>query len=177
MMPSRRQVGADHREALLPDQARNWATPAARDWKGVSESQGRDLNRDARQWATPTVGNVTGGNANRGGDRAGELLLPGQAQNWQTPTVTDAAGRNYTYSSGNHDKPFAPLTGQATGRPGPATSTDGAPSSPSAPTSRRRLNPAFVTWLMGYPEGWLSLAPINCDCSETPSCPHRQRTP
>jgi hypothetical protein len=34
---------------------------------------------------------------------------------------------------------------------------DGQPSSESAPTSRRRLNPRFVEWLMGFPIGWTEL--------------------
>lgn len=33
----------------------------------------------------------------------------------------------------------------------------GEPSSPSGPTSRRRLNPGFVEWLMGWPLGWTDL--------------------
>lgn len=32
---------------------------------------------------------------------------------WQTPTVTDSKGRGYSYSQGNHDKPFLSLTGQS----------------------------------------------------------------
>jgi hypothetical protein len=32
---------------------------------------------------------------------------------WQTPTQVDASGRDYTYPSGNHDKPFLTLPGQA----------------------------------------------------------------
>jgi len=43
------------------------------------------------------------------------------------------------------------------GPPDPPTQTPGQPSSPSGPTSRLRLNPAFVLWLMGWPEGHLSL--------------------
>lgn len=38
--------------------------------------------------------------------------------------------------------------------PDPPTETDGLPSSQSIPTSRRRLNPAFVCWLMGWPDWW-----------------------
>lgn len=42
-------------------------------------------------WLTPTASIATDGNANRGGDRADELLLTGQARQWPTPVVTDAA--------------------------------------------------------------------------------------
>ena len=39
--------------------------------------------------------------------------MEGTQTNWQTPTVTDAGGHAYTYPNGNHEAPFATLTGQA----------------------------------------------------------------
>jgi hypothetical protein len=44
--------------------------------------------------------------------------------------------------------------------PDQLTSTHGAKSSPSGQTSRRRLNPAFVEWLMALPHGWTDFAPV-----------------
>jgi hypothetical protein len=41
----------------------------------------------------------------------------------------------------------------------PETPPHGSESLPSAPTSRRRLNPAFVDWLMSLPPGWTDYAP------------------
>lgn len=58
---------------------------------------------------------------------------------------------------------------------GPSTSGDS--SSIAAPTSRQRLNPLFVEWLMGWPEGWTSLAPIGSASSEMESCHNRPRSP
>ena len=46
----------------------------------------------------------------------------------------------------------------------------GSESSKPGPTSRRRLNVKFVEWIMGLPENWTSVAPINCEDSETASC-------
>jgi hypothetical protein len=51
------------------------------------------------------------------------------------------------------------------GPPAPATATPGGGSSADAPTSpppspRRRLNPLFVSWLMGWPLHWVTPAPI-----------------
>lgn len=47
-------------------------------------------------------------------------------------------------------------------RSGNASSKSGQTSrQPSAKTKRRRLNQAFVTWLMNFPEGWTSLEPIS----------------
>ena len=42
-------------------------------------------------------------------------------------------------------------------RPVPASASDGPPSSPSTPDSRLRLNPRFVTWLMGWPLDWFDV--------------------
>lgn len=44
---------------------------------------------------------------------------------------------------------------------------DGRESSPSDPTSpRRRLNPTFAEWLMGWPPGWTIAEPTACGASE-----------
>lgn len=42
----------------------------------------------------------------------------------------------------------------------------GPESSPTAPTSRRRLNPAFGCWLMGWPCWWTNPAITSCARSE-----------
>jgi len=42
----------------------------------------------------------------------------------------------------------------------PETPTHGSESLPSGPTSRRRLNPNFVDWLMSLPPGWTDYAPV-----------------
>jgi hypothetical protein len=44
--------------------------------------------------------------------------------------------------------------------PAPEIKPHGSESSPSGPTSRRRLNPRFVEWLMGFPIGWTDFAPL-----------------
>jgi hypothetical protein len=45
-----------------------------------------------------------------------------------------------------------------------ASGRSGSESSKSDQTlPRRRLNPLFVEWLMGFPEGWISVEPINCE--------------
>lgn len=41
--------------------------------------------------------------------------------------------------------------------PDPTTAPDGPPSSPAGPGSRRRLNPVFVEWLMGFPFRWTDI--------------------
>lgn len=44
--------------------------------------------------------------------------------------------------------------------------SDGPESSPVAPTSPQRLNPAFGCWLMGWPAWWTNPAITSCVKSE-----------
>jgi DNA (cytosine-5)-methyltransferase 1 len=85
---------------------------------------------------TPTVGNATGGNAQRGGDRGNEKLLPGLAREHATDwgPYTDAIRR----------------WEQVIGRPAPApVRFDGKGGKP-------RLNPELTEWMMGWPAGWVT---------------------
>ena len=114
----------------VAEQAENWPTPGANDYKGTS----------------PT------------GQRRGQLDEAAE-QFWRPPTASeDAAGT----VNGNMQQM---LTHQAkrvaSSLPAPETETDGSESSPSAPTSRRQLNPRFAEWLMGWEPGWTSLAPLD----------------
>ena len=52
---------------------------------------------------------------------------------------------------------------------------DGPESSESAPTSRRRLNPQFAAWLMGWPEWWTHPGVTSCEPLATEFAHYRQR--
>jgi DNA (cytosine-5)-methyltransferase 1 len=85
---------------------------------------------------TPSAADGAGGHLNRGGDRGGELLLKGQLMQ---------AGRAADYG------PYAAAVErweQATGREAPPPTIQRG--------ERHRLNPAFVEWMMGLPEGWVT---------------------
>jgi hypothetical protein len=123
MVESRKQVGAEEREDLLPRQAAKWVTPQAHDAASGPSSAGR-------------IG--------RHGTRHGGRDLVDQSQTWPTPRC------------GAHGTPGAGLRH-------PTIETSGPESSPSAPTSRRRLNPLFVEWLMGFPEGWTDCEPLGTE--------------
>lgn len=189
-----------------------WATPQARDSKGVPSHgfMNKRLPRDVKRWPTPrAVEGSNGGGWQRDPKGNVAMTLTGAAKtfptlspsplwptplsraaeagvstkppstkregspdltqrvaNWPTPAARDYKGANspahLAKTRGHHDQlPNAVALWNSL--PDPAPSSSGPPSSPSGQTSpqqnssetmRRRLNPDFVTWLMGWPEGW-----------------------
>ncbi len=61
-------------------------------------------------------------------------------------------------------------------RPDPMSGSGGDESLSSIPTLPRRLNPAFVSWLMGWPWWWTRPEPISCARAEMESYLSRQRS-
>ena len=154
-------------------QATQWATPSAHDGRrpgsDATSTQGANLKRDAEQWATPQTHDSNGGSPERvgrfgtehgGRNLADDVTAWGAESARPTPTTRDHKDGDVTES----EVPTNGLRGRAASRyshPPPATSTHGGASSPSGQTSRRRLNPAFVEWLMGWPvPGWTDFAPL-----------------
>ena len=97
-------------------------------------------------WQTPATDSFR----SRGGQRKDEMGLDQQARLWNTPTSRDWKDDGLTDTT---------ATNSLLGRQVQRTEIHGSESSPSAPTSRRRLNPKFVCWLMGYPQGLISFEP------------------
>ncbi len=95
---------------------------------------------------TPTVGNATGGNAQRGGNRAEEKLLPGLARDHETDwgPYTAAIRRWET----------------VTGRTAPA------PVRHDGKGGKPRLNPELTEWMMGWPAGWVTAPEIGLTRAE-----------
>jgi hypothetical protein len=90
---------------------------------GFSSSDG--MTREEGSWPTPEATLQKSHRQHYGESR--NAALPLAAENWQTPVVNDALGSQYSYPSGNHDKPFLKLTGQAEywPTPGGMVSNDG----------------------------------------------------
>ena len=153
----------------------NWPTPQASEMPNTNANQKNmppSLHGAAEAWQTPK--SPDGGNTSRGHDRKGEPLLDGQARSWGPPTSRDWKDGDVTES----DVPTNGLLGRQASRsfpPHPTTSQDGSASSESAPTSRRRLNPMFVEWLMGWIPGWTSLVPLGSGSPGTAWCRYRRR--
>lgn len=170
-----------HSGTTLTDAARMWPTATATEAKGGEDLRDRTngvrLATAALQWASPSASLFNYAEAPESFQaRSAALLAKGsrplgvnlgqQAQHWQTPRASDGAKAGPNRSQAG--KPA--LAAQANGLRGLETSTPGAPSSSSGPTSRR-LNPAFVEWLMGWPEGWSSCGLTGSDFWATESSP------
>lgn len=134
-----------------------WRTPDAGGPRNRQGSIGAGhqitIAEQAEHWQTPATDSFR----SRGGERKDEMGLDQQARMFPTPASRD-------YRTPNK-RTFQERSGTTKGEqlqnfvehhldspPAPPT-PDGPPSSESVPTSRRRLNPRFVEWLMGFPIG------------------------
>lgn len=134
----------------------SWATPQAHDAaKGNPDRVGRygtkhgarNLNDEVAlaaqvMWPTPTVSCATGGQASRSGSRKGELLLGGAVRTFPTPKSRDGKGQSQRgiHAQGDALPNMDDGTGHVVGG---------------------SLSPDWVEWLMFWPPGWTSLAPLD----------------
>jgi hypothetical protein len=166
----------------LTGATRQWATPNCRDDHNPSTpdsprtarklEQGWtiDLNEQAAWWTTPQAHDAAGGNperVGRFGTKHGGANLADDVTLWKTPDVPNG-GRTMkpedVAANGATDKGKRQVGLENQVRhsfhPAQETPTHGSESLPSGPTSRRRLNPNFVDWLMSLPPGWTDYAPV-----------------
>lgn len=141
-----------------------WPTPRAEDTeqtgahRGVSDT----LNSAANLWATPVARVEKGGHSEvsltrKDGksrmDLLGNQAIHWQGDDWATPTRADA---DKATDRMRPDRQNA-LNAEAVSGfslPGETPGERGSLSLASGRTLRRRLNPDFVEWLMGWPIGW-----------------------
>jgi hypothetical protein len=171
-----------HSGTTLTDATRDWPTPrtitggaetAEREQElGRTRSGGGDLQAASLMWQTPE--DSTGGNVSRSGDRKGELLLAGQAGAWAKNLYPTPSATRYGLSQNEgevpHERPSAgtpSLESWASSLPAQMTKKSGTASLKQHLTSHPRLNPSFVSWLMGYPWYWMRAEPINSAALET----------
>jgi DNA (cytosine-5)-methyltransferase 1 len=123
---------------------------------------------------TPTVGNATGGNAQRGGDRGDEKLLPGIAVELAeggrllpTPMVgsSSPAAHGQINVTGEVSSwgPYAAAIArweQVMGRRAPS------PVRMDGKGGKARLNPELTEWMMGWPFGWVTASIIGLSRAE-----------
>lgn len=156
---------------ILAVDALRWATPRVAVTGGRAKktpTHGWDLPAQAHAmhegdfWPTPTKGDYQRGQQPmyRGTENPslGSRATERTSARWARPTCRD-------WKDGAGPSEEAPTNGllgrQAprTPMPGPSSSHTGPISPPPSP-SPLRLNPAFVEWLMNWPEGWSDFAPL-----------------
>ena len=156
-----RDKGNPEAERLtLEGQAKEWATPMARDYRSGDPNRvgrfgtsagGRNLNDEAAKWPTPTARDHKGEDlpSREGGKSLGQV-----STTWPTPTAMDSeqaggkgcietGGRGHSLHSMASSLPQDPVI----------------PAGPASSPPRRVLNPLFVEWLMGWPIGWTASEP------------------
>jgi len=158
----------------LTMQASMWKTPRANegnagDWQtnqADPENPFVTLNGQAKNWPTPNANPAAPNNSkNRGKDHGGararttDQCLENRAKNWPTPeaSLSDKLTGLESQNSLAKAVRFSHLD---------QTTSDGEKSSKETPTSARRLNPAFVSWLMGWPWWWTRPGRISCERQE-----------
>ncbi len=172
----------------LPSRVALWPSPQARDGRDgrispatvAKTAHARPLNEFAvTMWSTPRASDGAKGGPNMSFG-AGGTPLPTQAvAMWATPCTTDDRRGSVMPEKSRSRKKGQPkilnygaaeFMDSLPSPQAPPTSTPGDRSSPIIPTSppreprrvKTRLNPEFVTWLMGWPSGWTA-----CACSAT----------
>lgn len=152
--------GSRSDELLLNGQASKWQTPNVQQFnsrKQVGDTERQDLlGGQAAKWATPRGTDGTKGGPNQAGSK-GDLMLPSQSAQWPTPAARDMKGANsaeHALVTGGGRKHMDQLANFVAHSPQAQAIQGGEPSSKDSPSSRRRLNPAFAAWLMGFPWWW-----------------------
>lgn len=192
-------LDGDKKTVGLESQTKHWMTPSVSNSQGNEYTRDRGqegqerltLTGQASQWPTPSASLVNDGedpvtwNARRAkvqaqginGNGMG-MPLTQAAQQWPTPE-----SRDWRSESGSEEfvaNRLSQSRGQTlsfmsvhSGSLHPVLSTlDGRELSPTVQTLRRRLNPAFACWLMGWPIWWTNPALTSCAKSAMESWRH-----
>ena len=167
-------------DLMLPGAAIQWQTPAADSFRGrgADRKDEMGLDRQARTfWASPKAS--TGGPDATGGPHQGAPNLKAQTASWPTPAARDAKGANseahvtMTGTGRMHMDQLPNFVAHCFSRPA-QTPTSGPESSKAGRTSPRRLNPAFASWLLGWPWWWTRTEPMPFAAREMESYRCRQ---
>lgn len=171
VVASRGMTEDGKRTVGLESEVRHWATPDANAMERINRSDSPNaairptLALAAAQWATPKSSEADRGVCPSELERRSPALSA-QTETWATPTARD-------HKDGATNMENVEVNGLL-GRQVLMTSLhpvhsiiDGQELSPTARTLRRRLNPAFACWLMGWPIWWTNPAITNSVKPET----------
>jgi hypothetical protein len=166
----RSRGGPRKNEMGLDQQSRFWKTPHGMgntDFRGKRGSGG-EFAKQAMAWQSPQSRDFRSGKIEpkTAAKHLGTRPLNEQVQNWHTPSTEDhmsdgprAQGRYGTEEMKTSDQRLRNQVYHFS-LPARRTSKNGKKSSAALRTSRLRLNPLFVTWLMGWPPWWTVTAPM-----------------
>ncbi|MDE0852886.1 MAG: hypothetical protein OSA97_00505 [Nevskia sp.] len=153
--------------------AQLWPTPHG--FQAGNGPDGNEFSTAVRRWATPKASDGPNGGPNMSGSK-GDLPLPAMAASWASPTARIFRGGGQATTRPDGKSRMDMLDFQAEGYSRPVLSLNtGDALSPTTRSLRRRLNPAFVCWLMGWPTWWTNPAPISCAAREMASYRYRLR--
>ena len=149
---NRGQTAKGKRQVGLENEAKIWPTPQSRDWKSgeaseeTAEKNARPLNEIAETWPTPSA---------------------------SMATMEDMEQARYSGKDPRRPKYSQSLPQDQTTPDGPLCwcGIHGC----ALPSHKRRLNPLFVSFLMGLPPFWLLPAPMPFGPAEIASYRFRQR--
>jgi len=141
-------------EMSLDQEARSWPTPNA-----LISNDGES----PESWEARRQVNIAKGY--NGNGQGTPLTIAATA--WPTPNSRDHKGEDMPGRNGGASLSHATQTGEFSHSSPQALKTPTGPeSSPSTPTLRRRLNPAFVCLLMGWPWWWTRAEPTSFGAAE-----------
>ena len=125
---------------MLPSQAAHWATPDCNTSTYSNGKMGPNIREQASNWPTP--------NAHVIEHKSKPPILDGTRKPSDPQiSIADIAVHHFSHQA----QPTQP----------------GRESSSNGPTLPRRLNPTFVSWLMGWPTTWVIAAPSASSAAET----------
>lgn len=183
---------ANSAAAIVASGFSSWLWPTAKANEHTTSSPAakakgyRTLHEEVLAWRSPSgqepgiaTARLEGAMGHRFYDketgRLAQYGLTQQVQMWPTAAASDAirarmtpetliAGRDKQQSrpKGMPKQLATEAADFQLSRPAPANSTDGEKSSKPGRTSRPRLNPAFVGWLMGFPCDWTHIEATGC---------------
>lgn len=137
-----------------------WPTPKSRDWKGgQGTKQKQDLDKICERWPCPSSPpaprtSTDGATSSTDGRNSRRL--------WPTVRAAEAyqgleAARAYKEAG------FKQPTLRSGKKRNKSTYDTTLTTAAAAITGKKRLNPAFVEWLMGWPLGWTDFAPVEME--------------
>lgn len=122
---------------VLEEQAQNWPTPMAEDSQDAGSPNGmKTLARETKNFQISHQDQET---STYGEEFSSHILnWPQRSQNWQTPAACDGEGGTLE------------IREEAAGKYKLGDQVG----------SRKRLNPIFTEWMMGWPRGWTDFEPV-----------------